>query len=38
VVTNPVAIAINTLLLLVTGLLIFAIGLLADLIVRSTRT
>jgi len=38
VVTNPVAIAINTLLLLVTGLLIFAIGLLADLIVRTSRT
>ena len=38
VVTDPVAIAINTLLLLVTGLLIFAIGLLADLIVRTSRT
>ena len=38
VVTNPVKIAINTLLLLVTGLLIFALGLLADLIVRTSRS
>lgn len=37
VITNPVAIAINTLLLLVTGLIVFSIGLLADLIVRTTR-
>ena len=38
VVTDPVAIAINTMLLLITGLILFSIGLLADLIVRVSRS
>ena len=36
-ITDPFAIAINTLLLLVTGVLLFSLGLLADLIVRVNR-
>lgn len=35
--TQPFKIAINTLLLLVTGLMLFSLGLLADLIVRVNR-
>jgi glycosyltransferase involved in cell wall biosynthesis len=38
IVTDPVSIAINTLLILVTGLIIFSLGLLADLIVRTNRS
>ncbi|HVM14264.1 MAG TPA: glycosyltransferase family 2 protein [Egibacteraceae bacterium] len=36
-VTSPFAVAINTLLLLITGLILFSLGLLADLIVRINR-
>lgn len=36
-VTNPFAIAINTILLVLTGLILFSLGLLADLIVRINR-
>lgn len=38
VVAHPVRIATNTILLLVTGLVLFSLGLLADLIVRLHRT
>ena len=37
-VTDPFAIAINTLLLLITGVVLFSLGLLADLIVRINRS
>lgn len=36
-VTDPWAIAINTILVLLTGLILFSVGLLADLIVRVSR-
>ena len=37
-ITDPFAIAINTLLLLITGVVLFSLGLLADLIVRVNRS
>lgn len=36
-ISNPFRLTINTLLLLLTGLILFSLGLLADLIVRSSR-
>lgn len=37
IVTNPVRVATNTILLLLTGMILFSLGLLADLVVRTHR-